>query len=250
MSPKDTLVYVGTYTGPKSKGIYYFRLQTSGMEVSQNITLVPLGLAAESVSPAFIEVDLKRRLLFAVNEVDTFEGKASGGVSAFAIDPANGKLTLINQKSVLAKLKRDLSVETTRALLEGSEDLALRISFTYTDRYKAHAAVKEVVKGMTERNHLEERAAAIDAQQLRMYEYRVGTSLEMLDPPFLPERAVFPNRLAITLGGLVLGLLLGIQFSRGTPPHGSEGAEPVHPTAHPPVPAGPKPTRFRNACAI
>jgi 6-phosphogluconolactonase len=99
ISPKDTLVYVGTYTGPKSKGIYYFKLQTSGMEVSQNITLIPLGLAAESASPSFLELDLKRRLMFAVNEVTTFEGKPAGAVSAFSIDPANGKLTLINQKS-------------------------------------------------------------------------------------------------------------------------------------------------------
>jgi hypothetical protein len=42
-----TLVYVGTYTGAKSKGIYLFRLQTQNLEVSQNITLVPLGLAVE-----------------------------------------------------------------------------------------------------------------------------------------------------------------------------------------------------------
>src|SRR6478672_456063 len=51
---KDTLVYVGTYTGGKSKseGIYLFRLQTRNLEVSQNITLVPLGLAAQTPSPS------------------------------------------------------------------------------------------------------------------------------------------------------------------------------------------------------
>jgi Lactonase, 7-bladed beta-propeller len=46
---KDTLVYAGT-----SKGIYLFRLQTEDLEVSQNITLVPLGLAAETPNPSFI----------------------------------------------------------------------------------------------------------------------------------------------------------------------------------------------------
>ena len=81
-----TLVYVGTYTDTKSKGIYFFRLQTENLEVSQNITLVPLGLAAESRNPSFIELDLERRLLFAVNEVDQFEGKPTGAVSAFSID--------------------------------------------------------------------------------------------------------------------------------------------------------------------
>src|SRR5882724_7323154 len=98
---KDTLVYVGTYTGAKSKGIYAFRLQTQNEEVSQNILLVPLGLVAESANPSFLAVDEKRRLLFAVNEIDSFGGKASGAVSAFAIDSATGKLALINQQPSL-----------------------------------------------------------------------------------------------------------------------------------------------------
>jgi len=92
-----TLVYVGTYTGEKSKGIYVFSLRTSGNEVSQNITLVPMGLAAETPNPSFIELDVKRRLLFAVNEVDEFQGKPTGSVSAFSIEQKTGKLTLINQ---------------------------------------------------------------------------------------------------------------------------------------------------------
>ncbi len=98
---KATVVYCGTYTGGKSKsqGIYLFRLKTSGLEVSQNITLVPLGLAAETPSPSFLELDEKRRLLFAVNELNQFEGKPTGAVSAFKIHPTTGKLTLVNQRS-------------------------------------------------------------------------------------------------------------------------------------------------------
>ncbi len=96
---KDTLVYVGTYTGPKSKGIYLYKLQTENAEVSQNVLLVPLGLAAEASNPSFLEVDHKRRLIFAVNEDDSFQGKPSGSVSSFSMDPATGKLTLINQVS-------------------------------------------------------------------------------------------------------------------------------------------------------
>jgi 6-phosphogluconolactonase len=96
---KETLVYVGTYTKAKSKGIYMFRLQTTGLEVSQNITLVPMGLAAESANPSFLELDLKRRLVFAVNEVDSFQGKPTGAVSAFSVDPATGKLNLLNQRA-------------------------------------------------------------------------------------------------------------------------------------------------------
>ncbi len=96
-----TLVYVGTYTAPqgRGKGIYLFRLQTENLEVSQNITLVPLGIAAETSSPSFIALDPKRRLLFAVNETDTFDGQRTGAVSAFSIDAATGMLTLLNQQS-------------------------------------------------------------------------------------------------------------------------------------------------------
>src|SRR5947207_15528254 len=94
-----TLVYVGTYTGAKGKGVYLFRLQTENLEVSQNITLVPLGIAAETPSPSFIALDLKRRRLFAVNEIDTFDGQHTGAVSAFSIDAATGTLTLLNQQS-------------------------------------------------------------------------------------------------------------------------------------------------------
>jgi len=61
------------------------------------VTLVPLGLAAETPNPTFFEIDLKRRLLFAVNEIDQFEGKPTGAVSAFSI-AATGKLALINQR--------------------------------------------------------------------------------------------------------------------------------------------------------
>ena len=93
-----TLVYVGTYTGTKSQGIYLFRLQAENPAVSQNIRLVPLGLAAASPNPSFLEIDVKRRLLFAVNEMDQFEGKATGAVSAFSIDKAKGTLTLVNQR--------------------------------------------------------------------------------------------------------------------------------------------------------
>lgn len=94
----STLVYVGTYTGPKSQGIYLFRLQPDRSGVSPNIVLVPLGLAAATANPSFLALDPKRRLVFAVNEVSQFEGKASGAVSAFAIDRSRGTLTLINQR--------------------------------------------------------------------------------------------------------------------------------------------------------
>ena len=88
---KPTMVYVGTYTGEKSKGIYQFQLETG-----EQPRLSPAGLAVEANSPAFLETDPKRHLLFAVNEVPTFDGKPTGAVSSFQLDPASGKLKLLN----------------------------------------------------------------------------------------------------------------------------------------------------------
>ena len=99
----DTLVYVGTYTNAKSKGIYLFKLDARHIEGSKDAALVPLGLAAETPSPSFLEIDAKRGLVFAVNEVDQFEGKPSGAVSAFSIDRATGKLTLLNQRASMGR---------------------------------------------------------------------------------------------------------------------------------------------------
>jgi 6-phosphogluconolactonase len=109
-----TFVYVGTYTGPKSKGIYLFRLQTENLEVPQNITLVPLGLAAETPNPSFIELDPRRRLLFAVNELNEFEGKPTGAVSAFSIHPETGMLTLVNQRPSMGTGPCHLVLDQTR----------------------------------------------------------------------------------------------------------------------------------------
>ena len=104
---KSTLVYIGTHTD-KGKGIYFFRLQSAGTDVFQNVTLVPLGIAAETPNPTYFEIDPKRRLLFSVNEVEQFEGKPGGSVTAYAIDAA-GKLTLINQRASMGSRPCQLS---------------------------------------------------------------------------------------------------------------------------------------------
>ncbi len=89
---KECLVYFGTYTGGKSKGIYVARFD------SVSGRLGAAELAAESVSPSFLAVHSNRRFLYAVNETGDFAGKKSGAVSAFVIDRHSGKLTPLNQQ--------------------------------------------------------------------------------------------------------------------------------------------------------
>ena len=87
------LVYVGTYTeeGSKSKGIYAFRYDAATSDIT------PLGLAAETTNPSFVALHPNGRFLYAVNEVQNYKGPNSGGVSAFSIDHATGKLTFLNE---------------------------------------------------------------------------------------------------------------------------------------------------------
>jgi 6-phosphogluconolactonase len=87
------LVYVGTYTGEKSKGIYAYRLDLASGRCES------LGVAAELKSPSFLAVHPNRKFLYSVNEISDFNNKPAGGVSALAIDGATGKLTLLNQQS-------------------------------------------------------------------------------------------------------------------------------------------------------
>ncbi len=88
----QTLVYFGTYTDQKSKGIYVSSLDSSGR-------LTEPELAAETVNPSFLAVHPTRRFLYAVNEIDELEGEAAGSASAFAIDRASGRLRSLNQSS-------------------------------------------------------------------------------------------------------------------------------------------------------
>ena len=89
------LVYIGTYTEHGSKGIYAYRFD------ARTGRATALGLAAESVQPSFLTVDAGGHFLYAVNETDTYQGRPAGAVSAFAIDAASGKLSLLNQVSSL-----------------------------------------------------------------------------------------------------------------------------------------------------
>ena len=89
---KSQLVYIGTYTGAKSKGIYSARFNPKTGQLSQP------GLAAETKNPSFLAIHPNHRFLYAVGEVDRFQGKPEGAVSAFSIDPKTGSLTLLNQQ--------------------------------------------------------------------------------------------------------------------------------------------------------
>ncbi len=91
---KDYLVYVGTYTGGgKSKGIYTLKLNI------KTGALTEVGVTEGVVNPSFVAIHPSNKFLYAVGEISEFDGKKAGGVTAFAINPKDGSLTKLNEKS-------------------------------------------------------------------------------------------------------------------------------------------------------
>lgn len=83
-------VYVGTYTnGTKSEGIYRFDLDTATGKATEP------SLAAKVTNPSFLAVHRDGKHVYAVNEIDTQNGKKTGGMTAFEIQ-SNGDLKLLN----------------------------------------------------------------------------------------------------------------------------------------------------------
>lgn len=93
VSAREFLVYFGTYTGPKSQGIYVSRFDSRTGQLSAP------ELAAETRNPSFLAVHPNRRQLYAVGEIGDFAGKRTGAVSAFTIEPRTGALKPLNQQS-------------------------------------------------------------------------------------------------------------------------------------------------------
>ncbi len=100
----EPLVYVGTYSEPilfgtgrvlngKGKGIYAFRLDAA------KGALLPAGITEGVRNSSYLAFDQKRAFLYCVNEFKEYEGKPSGAVSAYRIDPAIGALTYLNTKA-------------------------------------------------------------------------------------------------------------------------------------------------------
>lgn len=86
------LVYFGTYTGEKSRGIYVSRLDPASGALS------PPQLAAETPNPGYLAVHPTGNFVYAANEIGNFGGKNTGSVSAFTVDRRSGMLAPLNQQ--------------------------------------------------------------------------------------------------------------------------------------------------------
>ena len=109
-SAKSYFTYVGTYTGPNSKGIYGFRFNTA------DGTFTPMGVAAEVDQPSFVVTNSHHRFLYAVTEIGS-GGKGEGFVSSFSIDAKTGALTFLNKVPSLGGGPCHMVVDKTGRML-------------------------------------------------------------------------------------------------------------------------------------
>lgn len=109
---ENFLVYFGTSTNAKngSKGIYVARFNSASGELTQP------ELAAEAGSPGFLAIHPSKKFLYAIGDIAPVDGKKVGGISSFAIDKSNGKLTPINQASAVGNGPCHVNVDQTGKL--------------------------------------------------------------------------------------------------------------------------------------
>jgi 6-phosphogluconolactonase len=104
------LVYVGTYTGPKSKGIYGFWFDPRKGNLNE------IGLAADIVNPSFLTLSPDQKYFYAVSELGN-DRRTNGFVSGFSIDKGTGTLKLINKVSSAGGGACHLVVDKTQQML-------------------------------------------------------------------------------------------------------------------------------------
>jgi 6-phosphogluconolactonase len=90
---RELLVYVGTYTSGGGEGIYLYRLDLADGSLKHE------GTTAGVVEPSYLTLEPRRRFLYAVNELETYEGAPGGAVSAFAVDQQTGALRFLNRRA-------------------------------------------------------------------------------------------------------------------------------------------------------
>jgi len=110
MQNRELTLYVGTYTSGKSEGIYVYRMDPATGALTRFSSTM-------SVNPSFLTIDKSKRYLYAVNEIGEYLGKPSGGVSAFKIDPATGKLRFLNEQATQGADPCYLSIDARKKTL-------------------------------------------------------------------------------------------------------------------------------------
>ncbi len=92
-APGRMVVYLGTYTGGESEGIYRYALD----ETSGKLTFEGVTTGVEN--PSFLAIHPDGRHLYCVCEISDYRGGETGSVRAFSIEATTGDLKPLNEQS-------------------------------------------------------------------------------------------------------------------------------------------------------
>ena len=118
------------------------------------------------------------------------------------LDLYHGEQARHPTEQVIDKMREDLRIEPPAP---AGLRTTFSIAFTYTDRFKAQAVVRELESRFvdSQTNYLK------DTPGFKL-DLTDEAQLQVLDPASLPEAPVWPPRRGIITGGLLAGLLLGL----------------------------------------
>ncbi|MBS1854060.1 MAG: lactonase family protein [Acidobacteria bacterium] len=99
--PRSKLLYVASYSSPQGpegskgngEGIYLFAMDPATGALRQREVF------RNGDNPSWIAFNRSRTRLYSGNEISNYEGKDSGSVSAYKVDPSTGALTWMNTQS-------------------------------------------------------------------------------------------------------------------------------------------------------
>jgi 6-phosphogluconolactonase len=108
--------YVGSYTrGETDGGDTQTPLGISIFAVDAGTGALSFIETVPTDNPSWVALHPTETFLYAVNEIDDYEGEASGSVEAYAVDPTTGALTLLNEQSSEGLYPAHLTVDPSGA---------------------------------------------------------------------------------------------------------------------------------------
>ncbi len=99
------IIYIGTFDGDGSEGLYVFEFNPVTGEMNQIQTV------SNRKGPNFQAIDPTGHYLYSVSGEPFADSSKAGTVSAYSIDQQNGKLTLINEQSIEGRGPAHVSVD-------------------------------------------------------------------------------------------------------------------------------------------
>ncbi|MGY2132436.1 lactonase family protein [Hymenobacter sp. HD11105] len=201
-SQEEYLVYVGTYAKPEQDSIFLYKLNVS------TGALIRLGATKAGANPSYLTLDSRHEHLYAVNETTDFQGKASGAVSAFAIDQRNGGLAFLNQQSALGSAPCYISLDKTERYALVASYLGGNVGMLPIEPNGELAPVADTKQHTGSSVHKNQNAPhahcivadpanrfvfAVDLGTDKVYGYRLNTKEDALEPSAAPAFTAAPG---------------------------------------------------------